>query len=510
MRITWLLEVADQIWGGVKKALEDANWLSQRGHRVTVLSRSGPPTWMRLDCEFRQVAGFTAAEVPESDVVIGTFWSTVPAAVACGRGAAVHYCQGYEGDNAENAARRAQIEQVYRLAGVSHITISPHLTRLLQQRFGIVAREVVYAVDHEVHHPGPVRPTHRPLRVALVGPHQIGWKDIATGIAACKLAAQAGLSLQLVRVTNTTPAPEERELPFAVEWHERVAPAAMGDIYRSCDVFLGTSRGGEEGFFLPAIEAMACGVPVVLTDVPCFRGYGDDHGYALFVPPQDPAAMAEAMVVAGCVPDVRAQLRVAGLRTAMRFHQDAHGEALEAALQQIAAERRERFAPAVVVPRPQQDTTDLTRQLATQLQQHARALRQHGEYALAVQFLLAALALAPTDLELLRELAYAHFLAGDDDAALQVYDQLVDLGLDDVDLHHSRALLLHGMGRPAEAATSFRRVIASGGSSAETYNSLGVVLFAHGDRDGARDSFAQALRLQPDHQDAHANLAAMT
>ena len=78
MRITFLLEVADQIWGGVKVALEDANWLSQRGHQVTIVSRSGPPAWMKLDCEFQQVEDFRPEHLPDGDIVIGTFWSTVP------------------------------------------------------------------------------------------------------------------------------------------------------------------------------------------------------------------------------------------------------------------------------------------------------------------------------------------------------------------------------------------------------------------------------------------------
>ena len=43
MRITWLLEVAAQLWGGVKVALENANWLQRRGHQVTVVSRSPAP-----------------------------------------------------------------------------------------------------------------------------------------------------------------------------------------------------------------------------------------------------------------------------------------------------------------------------------------------------------------------------------------------------------------------------------------------------------------------------------
>ena len=71
----------------------------------------------------------------------------------------------------------------------------------------------------------------------------------------------------------------------AVEWHERVAPRAMGDLYRTLDIFVATSRGSEEGFFMPSIEAMACGVPCVLTDIPCANDYDEHRDYALFVPP---------------------------------------------------------------------------------------------------------------------------------------------------------------------------------------------------------------------------------
>src|SRR5690606_10356959 len=134
MRITLLLEVADQIWGGVKVALENANWLSHRGHQVTVVSRSGPPAWMKLDCSFQQVVDFRPEHLPDGDVLIGTFWSTVPWTASAGpqKGVPVHFCQGYEGDNPENEAVRDRIEATYRLPGLHHITISPHLTALLR------------------------------------------------------------------------------------------------------------------------------------------------------------------------------------------------------------------------------------------------------------------------------------------------------------------------------------------------------------------------------------------
>lgn len=344
MRITFLLEVADQIWGGVKVALEDANWLSQRGHQVTIVSRSGPPGWMKLDCDFQQVEDFRPEHLPDGDVLIGTFWSTVPWAASAGpqKGIPVHFCQGYEGDNPENEAVRERIEATYRLPGLQHITISPHLTSLLRDRFGIRANEVRYVVDHDVHKPTQKRPPQSPLRVGLVGPYQIPWKDLATGYKACGLAHKAGQNLVLVRASNTPPSPDEQDLPFPVEWHQQLRPDQMGEFYRSLDVFLGTSSGKEEGFFLPAIEAMACGVPSVLTDIPCFRNHANivQHDrYALFVDPQDATSMAEAIVLAGALPDVRTALRAGGIEVASHYHSDVHGKQLEAVLDNLIASK---------------------------------------------------------------------------------------------------------------------------------------------------------------------------
>ncbi len=511
MRITWLLEVADQLWGGVKVALENANWLHRRGHEVTVVSRSRAPSWMRIECRFLQVQDFHPEHLPDGDVIIGTFWTTVPWASSAGptKGVPVHFCQGYEGDNPENGPLRDRIESVYRLPGVHHITISPHLTRLLQSKFGLAAREIVYTIDHAVHHPGPERAPGSPLRVGLVGPYGIGWKDLPTGYAACALAAAAGQKLVLVRASNVPPDAAEQKTTFPVEWHQQVPPAGMGQFYRSLDVLLATSSGAEEGFFLPAIEAMACGVPTVLTDVPCFRDHrqvvGHDN-YALLVPPKDPAAMAEAMVLAGSLPQVRNALRKAGLGLAAHYHPDRHGERLEAVLLELAQKTSAR-QPLRLVPSAAATTGDET--LVQQLQAHAQRLQAAGSLEPAARAHAAIQCLRPDDDTLRHEAVDAWLAAGNPRAALRLLDDLVLRGSDDETLHCRRGQALHALGDMHEAAQAFRAALAVGTRSADAYNRLGVVLFQAGDLVGARDSFQRALVLQPDHHDARANLAAL-
>jgi glycosyltransferase involved in cell wall biosynthesis len=67
-----------------------------------------------------------------------------------------------------------------------------------------------------------------------------------------------------------------------------------------------------EGFSLPAIEAMACGAPLVATTGGALPEVVGDGGY--LVPPGDPAALADALLLLLGSPSMRAELGAAGRR----------------------------------------------------------------------------------------------------------------------------------------------------------------------------------------------------
>ncbi len=77
-----------------------------------------------------------------------------------------------------------------------------------------------------------------------------------------------------------------RELGVAdrVKFIGRVAEKDLPDVYRAGDVFAFPSTSGAEAFGLVALEAQACGIPVVASDLPGVRTVVEDRVTGLLTP----------------------------------------------------------------------------------------------------------------------------------------------------------------------------------------------------------------------------------
>ena len=107
--------------------------------------------------------------------------------------------------------------------------------------------------------------------------------------------------------------------------------------YPTFDVKLITSVPRSEGRTTTGPEAMACGIPVVATDVGAVREVIEDGRSGLVVPPLDADALANATLRLLSDPKLRARLgregrRLAVERYGIRSSLDAHLEALTAGL----------------------------------------------------------------------------------------------------------------------------------------------------------------------------------
>jgi glycosyltransferase involved in cell wall biosynthesis len=97
-----------------------------------------------------------------------------------------------------------------------------------------------------------------------------------------------------------------------------VPPDHLPTIYRRAHILVNPSHW--EGFGLPPLEAMACGVPTVVSDIPAHREVGGEA--AVYVDPDDPQSMADGIERAWSDDVLRKRLVERGILRAREFTWD--------------------------------------------------------------------------------------------------------------------------------------------------------------------------------------------
>ena len=103
-----------------------------------------------------------------------------------------------------------------------------------------------------------------------------------------------------------------------------VSPDQLGALYRAALCCLFPSQ--LEGFGMPLLESMACGTPVLCSDIPAFREIARDH--ALFFNTESPIQFQSLLTHVAHNHSVREHMGAAGMLHAARFGEVATGKAL--------------------------------------------------------------------------------------------------------------------------------------------------------------------------------------
>lgn len=183
-----------------------------------------------------------------------------------------------------------------------------------------------WGVDTSKFRPGPARDVHAsrsaagapaPLRILSVG--RLHWvKGYDYALSALALVQRTGIDVEYT-IIGDGPTRDRlpvltavRDLGLDGRVHLRGAQSQdeVLDALRGADVFLGASLS--EGVNTAMLEAMAVGVPVVVTDVGGTREAVTDGVEGRLVAARDPAALAEAVCELASDPRVRAEMGARG------------------------------------------------------------------------------------------------------------------------------------------------------------------------------------------------------
>lgn len=329
MRITYVT-LDTELWGGICVVFQHLELLAEHGFDAFLTTPANKPDWYNLKVPLHKIERLDASLIPSADIVVATSWHTIKPVVESRKGAVVHLCQGYEGGYKELASLKPLIDEAYAYS-IPKLTVSHHLDGFLRERFNAETYYVGQMLDSDMFRPADVAPAERltspahsktierikdlfrkrsasPLRVIVVGPFEVDFKNIPAALKGIAIAKKLwNLPIKVIRVSQFPLSAEEKKIIEPDEFHFHIPHHHMGELYRSADLFISMSKEAE-GFGLPALEAMACGVPVILSGISSYRGFEELPDYALFVDPPTPEMVALAIKKIASEPSLRRHL----------------------------------------------------------------------------------------------------------------------------------------------------------------------------------------------------------
>jgi len=350
-----LMVMADFLAGGAEMAaLTLTRGLTRRGHRVAVaairrtgvlaerFARAGAAihsplaSWRFDPAPVARLAGIIRRDRVDCVIVVGIlrnglFYACVASLLSGRRPATICWCHAMPGGQGGDFARRLR---AYVSAGLLDLIVCVGRC----QRDGLAAlgldRRALPIVpngidlsrfDGRAAAGGPPRLTDPPVpagkRLVVQVANVMPDKDYATLIAAAAKLARVRPDVHFLFVGRGTDSPTMARTVRRAGLDGALTLAGHRDdvpgILAAADAFVLSSRS--ESFGLAVVEAMAAGLPVVVSDLPAFRELLADGREGLKVPPGDPEALAGAIARVLDDAALRKALAAAGRRRARRF-----------------------------------------------------------------------------------------------------------------------------------------------------------------------------------------------
>ncbi|KEO84063.1 hypothetical protein EL26_06260 [Tumebacillus flagellatus] len=259
--------------------------------------------------------------LPKVDVIVCTVVEQVPECFLQQQAPVVLFEQGdsylFEFDKLD-AQEQDYFKQLWSFP-VPNVVVSSVLVSALQRNFGRGANVLPNALNNRVFYPRteqPESPSSPKPRILFLGQENHDFKGIPLIREALRQVRQTGREFGEVWVSPTAPASD-----FDGELIVNPSQETLGNVYRSCDIFVSGSY--YESFSLPPLEAMACGCAVVSTHNQGVQEYAVNGHNCLLGQIGDPTSLAERIIDLLDHPEKRNRLVLNGYQTASSYKWEA-------------------------------------------------------------------------------------------------------------------------------------------------------------------------------------------
>jgi glycosyltransferase involved in cell wall biosynthesis len=312
--------------GGIKIVSQHVKILNEMGYETLLITKYLPAdlNLAELNLYEKPIVLKSDEDIPDCDLYVGAAFSDVRMLFRRGKGRVVHLCEGYEPieylsrikgeviterylrkgffsifreyiDLLKFKKRVKRIESIYALPTVK-AAISKHLVELIERRFAQKCFLIQSSIDSNIFYPDErkVWGSSGKIRILSVGPIQMGFKGIPDALQAIRMLKEKGIPVEFIRVSFYPPSEREEVGRVVNQYYMNLKEKEMGELYRNTDIFISSSLEGE-GFGLPAMEALACGVPSILTEISSYKNFDEKMDFAYFVPIHRPDKIAEGV-----------------------------------------------------------------------------------------------------------------------------------------------------------------------------------------------------------------------
>ncbi len=337
------------ISGGGKVVSQHVKLLNEMGYETLLLTKK-----MQVESNLKELNLYEKPtlirgedDLPRCDIYVGTMYNDLKWLFNMGKKKIAHLCQGYEVidylsrikkevltekysrkgfvsiwryiDGLKFRRRVKQIESIYALPTIK-AAVSRHLVELIQRQYHQDCFLIQNGIDPKIFYPDEKRiwGERGKIRILSVGPIHVGSKGIPDTLQSVKILKDRGIGIEFIRVSPHPPSEKEEVGKVVDQYYINLREKERAELYRSTDIFISSSLEGE-GFGLPAMEALACGVPSILTEISSYQNFDTKRDFASFVPTHRPDRIAEGAMAMIKDRNLREKYREGGIRVAKEF-----------------------------------------------------------------------------------------------------------------------------------------------------------------------------------------------